>query len=438
MEKFEEILNQLNTPLISNEDSIYLNHKIFQKYTSQPYYKYAFDLLETLCIKTNYENKKQLLHISFTYLTYILYNCGNVPYLSNFDLMILCCFYLAIKAIIKQNTIPCLNKFKKIYIEKYNNYKNEEIIKAEIICLKLLKYKINFLTVYDCLYYLLNYNQDLFNKALKKFENEKIFNIKEYMYQKPLDLAKEIINNLDIKVKIKYPKIIKKKIIVNTSHINQNNNKYQHNTNRISSSIYENSNDNNKKINQNDSKNLIYNKYSTIVNSKNSQVSLLFPKTDKHYSIYKKNSLKKNKNKSNNVLNSSNLVNSFSKMDIELNSSPFNQTNCSSSPCGSDGLSSFVQQNNSGINLINKLGNNSPNEIFKKPFLYKKNMKTSFILYKKNNRYVNTKSNLDLSQEKILEESPFDRIIKDNYLSNTFYSKRKRNEYKNKFIGMQQ
>ena len=120
-------------------------------------------------------------------------------------------------------------------------------------------------------------------------------------------------------------------------------------------------------------------------------------------------------------MNSSNLVNSFSKMDIELNSSPFNQTNCSSSPCGSDGLSSFVQQNNSGINLINKLGNNSPNEIFKKPFLYKKNMKTSFILYKKNNRYVNTKSNLDLSQEKILEESPFDRIIKDNYLSNNFY-----------------
>ena len=435
MEKFEEILNQLNTPLISKEDSIYLNHKIFQKYTSQPYYKYAFNLLETLCKKTNYENKKQLIHISFTYLTYILYNCGNVPHLSNFDLMILCCFYLAIKAIIKQNTIPCLSKFKKIYIEKYNNYKNEEIIKAEIICLKLLKYKINFLTVYDCLYYLLNYNQDLFNKALTRFEDEKMFNIKEYMYEKPLDLAKEIIHDLDIKLKLKYPRIIKKKIIVNTSNININNNKFKNNTNRISSSQLEN---NNKQIIQNSSNNLIYNKYSTIVNSKNSQVSLLFPKTEKNYSIFKKDSSKKNINKSNNALNSSNLVNSFSKMDIELNSSPFNQTNCSSSPCGSDGLSSFVQQNNSGINILNKLGNNSPNEIFQKPCLYKKNMKTSFILYKKNNRYVNTKSNLDLSQEKILEESPFDKIIKDNYLSNTFYSKRKRHEFKNKFIGMQQ
>ena len=200
MEKYEKILIELNIPLIPETNPLFTKHKIFQKYTSHPYYKYAFDLLDTLCQKTNYENKKHLQHISFTYLTYILYNCGNIPYLSNFDLMILCCFYLAIKAIIKQNTIPCLNKVKKIYIEKYNNYKNEEIIKAEIICLKLLKYKINILTVYDCFYYLLNYNQDLFNKALTKFEDEKMLNIKEYIYQDPFDLAKEIIHNLDIKV----------------------------------------------------------------------------------------------------------------------------------------------------------------------------------------------------------------------------------------------
>ena len=430
MEKYEEILNELNTPLISEQDSIYLNHKIFQKYTSRPYYKYAFDLLDTLCKKTNYQNKKQLLHISFTYLIYILYNCGNIAYLSNFDIMILCCFYLAIKAIIKQNTIPCMSKFKKIYIEKYNNYKNEEIIKAEIICLKLLKYKINILTVHDCLYYLLYNNQDLFNKALENYENEKMLNINDYIYKKPLDLAKEIIHNLDIKVKLKYPKIIKKKIILNSTNINIS--KYQNKTNRgIASNFCNNKNDN--QIDKNSSKNFIYNKFSTIVNSKNSQISLLFPKTEKHYSIYKKNSSKKNKNKSNNVLNSSNLVNSFSKMDIELNSSPFNNTNCSSSPCGSDGLSSFVQQNNSGINILTKYGNNSPNEIFQKPCLYKKNMKTSFILYKKSNRYINTKTNLDLSQEKILEDSPIDKI-KDCYLSNTFYSKRKRNEYKNKYI----
>ena len=273
MEKYEEILNELNTPLISEQDSIYLNHKIFQKYTSQPYYKYAFDLLDTLCKKTNYQNKKQLLHISFTYLIYILYNCGNIAYLSNFDIMILCCFYLAIKAIIKQNTIPCMSKFKKIYIEKYNNYKNEEIIKAEIICLKLLKYKINILTVHDCLYYLLYNNQDLFNKALENYENEKMLNINDYIYKKPLDLAKEIIHNLDIKVKLKYPKIIKKKIILNSTNINIS--KYQNKTNRgIASNFCNNKNDN--QIDKNSSKNFIYNKFSTIVNSKNSQRKALF------------------------------------------------------------------------------------------------------------------------------------------------------------------
>ena len=422
MEQYEKILNSLNTPLIPEESAISTKHKIFQKYTSQPYYKYAFDLLDTLCQKTNYENKKRLLHFSFTYLTYILYNCGNNPYLSNFDMMILICFYLAIKAIIKQNRIPCLNKFKKIYTEKYANYKNEEIIKAEIICIKLLNYKINFLTVYDCLYCLLYYNKDLFNVALTKFEKETILNINEYMNKKPFDLTKEIIQNLDIKVKIKYPKIIKKKIIPNKSHININKNKYQNNTSRVSVS----------NINNNNNKISLYSKYSTIVSSKNSQVSLLYPKTEKHFSLYKKDSSKKNKNKSNG-LNSSNLLNSFSKMDIELNSSPFNNTNCSSSPCGSDGLSSFVHQNSSGIKIID---NNSPNEIFRKPFLNKTNMKTSFIFNKKNNRYINSKTNLDLSREKISEESPFEKI-KDNYLSCTFYSKRKKNEFRNKFINYQ-
>ena len=95
-----------------------LNHRyknLFQKYTSKLYYKYAYDLLDTLKKKTNYENKKRLLHTSFIYLTYILYNCGNIPYLSNFDLMIFCCFYLGVKVIIKQNKVPGLTKFKKIW-----------------------------------------------------------------------------------------------------------------------------------------------------------------------------------------------------------------------------------------------------------------------------------------------------------------------------------
>ena len=424
MEKYEKILNLLNTPLIPEENINYSNHIIFQKYTSKIYYKYAFDLLDTLTKKTNYENKKRLLHNAFVYLTYILYNCGNNAYLSNYDLMIFCCFYLSVKVIVKQNTVLGLTKFKKIY-EKFSNYKNEEIIKAEIICIKLLKYQINFLTVFDCLYYLSYYNKELFNSALTKFENEKMLNIKEYMNKKPYDLAKEIIHSLDIKVRLKYPKLIKKKIIQTNCHFN-NKSKYQRSTSKVQ---FLNSNNNrHKQISHNNSKNLIYNKYTTIINSNAKKGSLIFPTTEKRDSIYKKDNSKKKRNKGN-ILNSSNLVNSFSNIDIELNSSPFNQTNCSSSPTGSDGLSSYVHQNSSGI----KLTNNSPNQIFIKPCLDKKNMKTAFIANKKNNRYININQKLDLSQEKIDKESHYDKI-KDNYLSSTFYSKRKKNDCKNKLI----
>ena len=432
MEKYEKILIELNIPLIPETNPLFTKHKIFQKYTSHPYYKYAFDLLDTLCQKTNYENKKHLQHISFTYLTYILYNCGNIPYLNNLDLMILCCFYLAVKAFVKQNTIPGLNRLKKIYSEKYINYKNEEIVKAEIICVKLLKYKINFLTVYDCLYYLLYNNKELFNIALKKFETEKVLNIKEYMNKKPLDLAKEIIHSIDIKIKLKYPKIIKKKILLNynNTNINTKKNKYQNSTSRISTSNYSNNNNKEQINNDNNPNNIIYNKYTTINHLKNAKTFLILPKTEKHFSIYKKNSLKKNKNNSKG-LSLSNLVNSFTNLDIELNSSPFNNTNCSSSPCGSDGLPSSVNQNNTGINI----NNNSPNEGLKKSFLYKKNMKTSFVLNKKNARYIDTKSNLDITRDKILEEKTFDNI-KDIYLSCTFYSKRKRNDFNDYKIGL--
>ena len=425
MENYEKILNSLNIPLIPEENIILTNHKIFQKYTSKLYYKYSYDLLDTLTKKTNYENKKRLLHTSFIYLTYILYNCGNIPYLSNFDLMIFCCFYLGVKVIIKQNKVPGLTKFKKIYSEKYSDYKNEEIVKAEIICIKLLKYKINFLTVYDCLYYLLYNNKNLFNLALNKFENEKVLNINEYINKKPLDFAKEIIHSLDIKVKIKYPKILQKKIIQNSSNININKFKYQNNTNRLHIP------NNNDKMNNNNSTTIQYNKFSTLINLNKSKVVSIFsgPGTEKHDSIYKKHYSKKSTNKTS-LLNSSKLVNSFSNMDIELNSSPFNNTNCSSSPAGSDGLSSFVIHNNSGV----KLTDNSLNGIFKKPCLDKKNMKTSFVA--KHFRYTNNKSNLDLSTERIGKESNMENVV-DNYLSCTFYSKKKRIKNKNNFINFQ-
>ena len=422
MEKYEEIIKTLNIPLFK-EKPLFTQHKIFIKYTSQPYYKYAFDLLKTLCYKTNYENKKRLLHISFIYLTFILYKCGNIPYLSNFDLLIFCCFILAVKALVKQNIIPGLSRLKKIY-EKYINYKNDEIVNGEIICIKLLGYKINILTVYDCLYYLLYNNKEMLDSAVQKFENEKLFNIKEYMNINPMDIAKEIINNLNMKTKYKFPKIIKKKIIPTNSHININKNKCMINSTRI---LMGNSNNDSK---DKKDKTIYYNKYSSIVtSSNNSKTPLFVPRTEKQFSNYKKNNNSKDNKNKGNTLNSSNLVNSFTNLDIELNNSPFNKTNCSSSPCGSDGLSSFVYQNNSGIKIIDNISN----ETFKKPCLVKQNIKTSFALNKKSYRYINETSNLNLSQKKIIEKSPLEKS-KTNFLSNTFYSKINKYDNKIKFL----
>ena len=64
--------------------------------------------------------------------------CSN---LNNLDLIVLNSFSLGVKSTIQQKDFPTINRLKKIYEEKYINYKNMEILEGEIICLKLLNYK---------------------------------------------------------------------------------------------------------------------------------------------------------------------------------------------------------------------------------------------------------------------------------------------------------
>ena len=425
MDEYKEIMNELNIPLILSKPIANL-HKIFIKYTSHPYYKYAFNLLKTLCDKTNYTNKKRLLHMAFTYLTLILYNCGNIPYITNFDLMILCCFNLSIKTIQNQNIVPCLNKLKNIYKEKFINYQKEEIVKVEIICLKLLNYKINILTPYECLYYLLytqekNKNKDMRKKiieiAIKELEMKLINNIKENIWKKPLDLAKEIINDLNMKKNIKIPKLLKRKIVPMFRKINVNKKNLE--KNKIEKLIYDNNNSfnniqmSNTNNNDNDSNenSFIYihnNQNSDVVishrnkiksNIYNKPISLVLSYPETNYSNYKKRKINKSI-KRNLIQSSSNLINSFNNIDIELNSSVFNKTNCeSSSPNGSDGISSFVKNNNSGINITR---NSSSRSIFKKPCLKKNNLKTFFKTDKKKN------SNDIISEVNLSKKNIFD------------------------------
>ena len=209
---YENIMKIKNKPLFKEKIAEEI-HKIFYKYTSYKYFKYIYNLLDSLCKKCPYENNSFIFHLSLHFILKILYKCENTPYLTNLDLMVLNCFSLAIKAIIQQKDFPSLNRLKKIYEEKYINYKNEEIREGEIICLKLLNYNINILTAYECVIFLTQNDLKLKELSLTNLNFLIINNLKQFIYNPSFDIAKECIIRIKEKIIVKEPKIIKKKII---------------------------------------------------------------------------------------------------------------------------------------------------------------------------------------------------------------------------------
>jgi hypothetical protein len=209
---YKKIMINKSEPLfddkISND-----NHKIFYKYTSNKYYKYIYELLDTLCKKSPYENYTLIFHLSLYYILKILYNCENTAYLNNLDLIVLNSFSLGIKSTILQKDFPSINRLKKIYEEKYINYKNEEICEGEIICLKLLNYNINILTAYEYVIYLTENDSKLRELSLVNLEFMMVNNLKQFIYISSLDLANDCIKRIKERIIVREPKIIKKKII---------------------------------------------------------------------------------------------------------------------------------------------------------------------------------------------------------------------------------
>ena len=212
---FEEAKALYDKPLIQKSNFKESDHLILSKYTSPSYYKYSIDLLETLCKQSNYENKRYIFHMSLHYLLKILYNCCNTPCINNYDILILCCFSLGIKVSTNQHKTPFISKIKLIYPEKYSFYKNEEIQKAEIICIKLLEYNINILTSFDCLFEECIYDKKLFNNSINELEKIIKQNAKKLLFISPSELAKESKRNAKQKNNYKYlpPIVISKKII---------------------------------------------------------------------------------------------------------------------------------------------------------------------------------------------------------------------------------
>ena len=113
---FEEILKNKNKPIIEEEYDPQ-KHLILSKYTSKAYYKYSIELLKTLLEKAEYTNKKYIFHMSLHYLLKILYNFQNLPYIDNYDLLILSSFSLGIKSSVDQHKTSFITKLKKIYSE---------------------------------------------------------------------------------------------------------------------------------------------------------------------------------------------------------------------------------------------------------------------------------------------------------------------------------
>ena len=195
---FEEILESRNKQIIEEEYEKE-NHLILSKYTSKAYYKYSLELLQILLEKSKYTNKKHIFHMSLYYLLKILYNFKNIPYIDNYDLLILISFSLGIKATVDQHKTPFVTKLKLIYSEKYSSYSNIEINLCEVICLKLLDYDINIFTPYECLYYLFNKDVNKLMILTKELENIIFNDPNELLFKKPYSLVQDIIYNLNLK-----------------------------------------------------------------------------------------------------------------------------------------------------------------------------------------------------------------------------------------------
>jgi hypothetical protein len=266
------------------------SHLIFLKYTSPKYRTYIINQYKSLCNKLNRNvNKYEIFYLSLLFNDLILYNCENEPIITNISLLVFCCFYISVKFRLNQYEIMSIKSLKKFNPEKFNDYSNEEIQYVETLCLKLLNYKLNYMTSYDFLLVLIytnnpkrrviDYSMDILNKIISG-------DIKEYIFKSPLKIAYEAIS------------FAKEKIKENnyTETIDNNNSSYHKMKN----------NNNNVNINSN--------------NNQSNRTSSIYQKISKLINATNENNKYKNNNKKNN--NNNNLINSNT---ISTNSSSVNK-----------------------------------------------------------------------------------------------------------------
>ena len=434
LEIFDRTEKLLNIPLIDIK-LIENKHLIFVKYTSELYYKYSIELIETLCKKSKSENKKLLFYTTLNFLLKILYNSGNTPCLNNLDLLILCSFYLGIKATERRFRTPSINGLKRIYPEKYHHYQNIDIKLGEIICIKLLDYNINILTSYECLFYLLNKknNLNLFDQCIQHLDNLVISGDKKFIFKSPIDIAKETIEYVKIKGKeknnIKFTDLIKgkegiflknkektsyqrKKFKLNNESISTNCSSANNMSNYINNSTYSTSN-NKSKINIKfqdiycSNERITYSNYGKILKEKKLKINLEYAFNDKikdNFTLNPKNIMEtENKNKirnMNQILKSNNDINyTYRKKHYKNCSSPYLFKN---------------KANDNKNNLKESIFDNKTN-----PALLEKDIKLKNNIAKKGTTFKNN-NNINFNYDKLNElckKMNFDVFSKKNKLN---------------------
>ena len=257
----KKIISKYDKPFFPSSISTKYN-LIFLKYTSPKYRSYIINQYKILCNKLHSSvNKHEIFYLSILFNDLILYNCENEPIITNISLLVFCCFYISVKFRLNQYEIMSIKSLKKFNPEKFNEYSSEDIRYVETLCLKLLNYKLNYMTCYDYLVILvykyglkkkiIEYSYDILYKIITG-------DIKEYIFKSPLKIAQEVIY-------LAKQKFNENLINDNESNIKKSNNNINNSCNRINrtSSMYHKIS---KYINSNNDKN---NKNSYLNNNNN-------------------------------------------------------------------------------------------------------------------------------------------------------------------------
>ena len=162
-----------------------------------------------------------------------------------------------------------IKSLKKFNPQKFNEYPNEEIRSVETLCLKLLNYKLNYMTCYDYLVILVSKYE--LKKKIIDYSYEILYkiitgDIKKYIFKSPLKIAKEAIS-------LAKQKFNENGYNNNESNIKNNNNNFTNNScnmiNRTSSLYHKISKYINVNNNDKNNKNKYLNNYNNYIINNN-------------------------------------------------------------------------------------------------------------------------------------------------------------------------